>query len=125
MGGLLSAQTPSSEVVQALTENSDQYTWVAAAIGSQNAAGLQLGTGKPVMSIGGFNGSDPAPNLAQFQQYVANGQIHYFVASSGGPGGGGPGGNTSSEINTWVSSNFTQVTIGNSTFYDLTQPLSG
>ena len=51
----------------ALSADADQYTWVAAAIGSQNAAGLQLGTQLPVMAIGGFNGSDPSPTLAQFQ----------------------------------------------------------
>ena len=43
------------------------------------------------MAIGGFNGSDPSPTLAQFQQYVADGEIHYFIAGGGGFGGG-PGG---------------------------------
>ena len=32
------------------------------------------------MPIGGFNGSDPSPTLEQFQQYVANGEIHYYIA---------------------------------------------
>ena len=32
------------------------------------------------MAIGGFNGSDPSPTLAQFKQYVADGEIHYFIA---------------------------------------------
>jgi hypothetical protein len=129
MGGLLDASTPSTEVVSALSANADSYRWVAAAVGSQNAAGLQLGSGLPVMAIGGFNGSDPSPTLAQFQQYVADGQIHYFAASGGsgrgGPGGGMGGSGTGSEIATWVAANFTSVTIGGSTFYDLTQPLSG
>ncbi len=83
MGGLLDASTPSTEVVSALSVNASDYRWVAAAIGSQNAAGLQLATGLPVMAIGGFNGSDPSPTLAQFQSYVAAGQVHYFAASSG------------------------------------------
>jgi hypothetical protein len=76
------------------------------------------------MAIGGFNGSDPSPTLAQFQQYVAAKEIHYFAA--GGGMGGGPGGDAGggSAISTWVQQNFTQVTIGSSTFYDLTQPLS-
>ncbi|WP_406833024.1 glycosyltransferase family 39 protein [Pedococcus sp. KACC 23699] len=128
MGGLLDASTPSTEVVSALSADAGSYRWVAAAIGSQNAAGLQLGTGLPVMAIGGFNGSDPSPTLAQFQAYVANGDIHYFAASSGqggGPGGGMGGSGTGTEISTWVAANFTSVTIGSSTFYDLTQPLSG
>lgn len=124
MGGLLDASTPSTEVVAALSADADSYTWVAAAIGSQNAAGLQLGTELPVMAIGGFNGSDPSPTLAEFQQYVEDGRIHYFVAG-GGMGGGGMGGSgSSSEISTWVQENFTEVTIDGSTFYDLTQPVS-
>ena len=58
-----------------------------------NQAGLQLASGVPVMPMGGFMGSDPAPTLAQFQEYVATGQVRYFV-EGGGPGGGmgGPGG---------------------------------
>ncbi|CAN7218053.1 ArnT family glycosyltransferase [Knoellia sp. LjRoot47] len=123
MGGLLDASTPSTEVVAALSENASSYRWVAAAVGSQNAAGLQLGTELPVMAIGGFNGSDPSPTLAQFQEYVEQGQIHWFAASGGGMGGrgGGMGGNgTASEISSWVQANFTAVTIDGSTFYDLT-----
>lgn len=122
MGGLLDASTPSTEVVSALSVNASDYRWVAAAIGSQNAAGLQLATGLPVMAIGGFNGSDPSPTLAQFQSYVSAGQIHYFAASSG-RGAGGPGGAAGgSAITSWVEQSFTAVDIGGSTFYDLTQP---
>ena len=36
------------------------------------------------MAVGGFNGSDPSPTLAQFKQYVTDGRIHYFIASGGG-----------------------------------------
>jgi 4-amino-4-deoxy-L-arabinose transferase-like glycosyltransferase len=128
MGGLLDASTPGTEVVAALSADAGSYTWVAAAVGSQNAAGLQLATELPVMAIGGFNGSDPSPTLAQFQAYVEAGQIHYFAAGGGGggrAGAGGPGGGLGggSGIATWVQANFTAVTIGGSTFYDLTRPL--
>jgi 4-amino-4-deoxy-L-arabinose transferase-like glycosyltransferase len=123
MGGLLDASTPSTEVVAALTADYGRYTWVAAAIGSQNAAGLQLATELPVMAIGGFNGSDPSPTLAQFQALVKAGRIHYFAAGNGrgGPGGGAGG---SSAITSWVTASYRAVTIGGSTFYDLTQPTS-
>ena len=47
------------------------------------------------MAIGGFNGTDPSPTLAQFQQYVAEGKIHYFIGG-GGFGGGGPTGGSAS-----------------------------
>ena len=57
---------------------------MAAAVGSNSAAGYQLATEQPVMAIGGFNGSDPSPTLASSRQYVADGEIHYFIASGGG-----------------------------------------
>jgi len=87
------------------------------------------------MPIGGFNGSDPSPTLAEFKAYVAAGKIHYFIASNSGAGGTQPGGaqtdgaggtqpggsNSSSAISDWVSSTFTSTTIGGVTLYDLTQ----
>ncbi|HST49060.1 ArnT family glycosyltransferase [Jatrophihabitans sp.] len=125
-GGLLNASTPSAAVVNALKANASDYTWVAAAVGSNSAAGFQLATEKPVMAIGGFNGSDPSPTLAEFQALVNAGRIHYFI-TGGGFGGGGfgnqnGGSNTSSQISSWVQSNFTAATVGGTTLYDLTQP---
>ncbi|RKT80091.1 4-amino-4-deoxy-L-arabinose transferase-like glycosyltransferase [Terracoccus luteus] len=122
-GGLLDASTPSTAVVSALSQDSSRYTWVAAAVGSQTAAGLQLGTQLPVMAIGGFNGSDPSPTLAQFQSYVREGRIHWFAAG-GGFGRQNGGSSTASEISAWVEQGYTAVTIDGSTFYDLTQPLT-
>ncbi|MGW5150081.1 ArnT family glycosyltransferase [Rhodococcus koreensis] len=117
-GGLLSGSNPSAELVALLEQDSGNYTWVAAAIGSNSASGYQLATEDPVMPIGGFNGSDPSPTLEQFQQYVADGKIHYFIA--GGRGGGMGGDGTASEISTWVQANFTAVTVDSVTLYDLT-----
>ncbi|MFD6203660.1 glycosyltransferase family 39 protein [Streptomyces rubiginosohelvolus] len=124
MGGLLNGATVDTEAKALLTKDANDYTWVAAAVGAQNAASYQLATGDPVMAIGGFNGSDPSPTLDRFKKYVAEGKIHYFVA--GGGMGGGPGGSsgTSSQISSWVTENFTEVTVGSATFYDLTQPTS-
>ncbi|WP_414891772.1 glycosyltransferase family 39 protein [Rhodococcus sp. Leaf258] len=117
MGGLLDGSTPSAEMVALLEENSDSYTWVAAAIGSNAASGYQLATEDPVMPIGGFNGSDPSPTLAEFQQHVADGEIHWFIAG-GGMGGGASG--TSAEISEWVTATFTAQTVDGVTLYDLT-----
>ena len=66
-------QTANAEVV-ALIDADAGYTWAAATISANAAAPLELATGQPVMAIGGFTGSDPAPTLAQFQQYVSEGQ---------------------------------------------------
>ena len=69
---------------KALQADAGKYTWAAATVNSNNAAGYQLASGEPVMAIGGFNGTDPAPTLAQFEKYVSEGKIHYFIASGGG-----------------------------------------
>jgi 4-amino-4-deoxy-L-arabinose transferase-like glycosyltransferase len=122
-GGLLNASTPTSELTATLDQDASGYTWVAAAVGANEASGYQLATDDPVMAIGGFNGTDPTPTLAQFQAYVAAGRIHYFIA--GGRGGGfGPGGGSSpsSAITSWVESNFRSTTVGGVTLYDLTAP---
>ncbi len=109
----------SSDLVALLQQGAKGYEWAAAAVTANGAAPLQIASGEPVMAIGGFNGTDPAPTLAEFQQLVAQGKIHYFIASGGGFGG--PGGNGSSnEISTWVQENFTAQTVGNTTVYDLT-----
>ncbi|WP_328789734.1 ArnT family glycosyltransferase [Streptomyces sp. NBC_00273] len=139
-GGLLNGARVNAEAKKALTTDADEYTWAAAAIGSQNAASYQLASGVPVMPIGGFNGSDPSPTLEQFQKYVRDGKIHWFIGQSTGAGGaeggmpggggrggagggpGGPGGGTSTEIETWIKANFKETTVGGATFYDLTAP---
>ncbi len=123
MGGLLDAATVSSAMKALLEQNASSYTWAAAAIGSQNASGYQLATQLPVMAIGGFNGSDPSPTLAQFKQYVAAGKIHYFIGGGSGFGGRSTGGSSdSSAIAQWVQANFTAKTVGSTTVYDLTSP---
>ena len=72
--------TDNNTALRALLKSSSNYRWAAAAIGSQSAGSLELSTGASVMPIGGFTGSDPSPTLAQFERYVADGDIHYFVA---------------------------------------------
>ncbi len=89
--------------------------WAAATTGSQNAASLELASGKAVIGIGGWSGSDPAPTLDEFKAYVAAGEVEYYLD---GGRGGGPGGG-SSEITAWVTANFTATTVDGQTVYDL------
>nr|WP_062995811.1 glycosyltransferase family 39 protein [Nocardia jinanensis] len=116
----------SAAVTALLQQDAGSYTWAAAAVSSMNAAGYQLAGDVPVMSIGGFGGGDPSPTLEQFQQYVADDAIHYFIA---GGHGGGPGSGTESEaskISQWVQDNFTATEVDGVTVYDLTgEPVTG
>jgi len=118
-GSFLNASTPGAALVKLLETNASHYSWVGATIDANSAAGYQLATDEPIMAIGGFNGTDPAPTLARFEQYVAQGRIHYFLGSGGGFGGGS---GTSSEISRWVEQHFTATTVDGVTVYDLTQP---
>ncbi|MGW6199861.1 ArnT family glycosyltransferase [Kribbella sp. NPDC055110] len=123
MGGFLGGggiSGVSSELVTLLQQGAKGYTWAAAAVTANGAAPVQIASGEPIMAIGGFNGTDPAPSLAEFKELVAQGKVHYFIGS-GGDGGGRMGGRdgTSSEIATWVSENFTAQTVGSTTVYDL------
>jgi 4-amino-4-deoxy-L-arabinose transferase-like glycosyltransferase len=119
LGGLLDGTTSNTALNSLLTRDADRYTWVAAAVGSNTAAGFQLATGHPVMPVGGFNGSDPSPTLAQFQQYVSQGEIHYFIGRGGFPGQRG-GSSYSRQITDWVRQNFPAMTVGGTEVYDLT-----
>jgi hypothetical protein len=69
------------------------------------------------MAIGGFNNEGGNLSLAAFEKYVADGDIHYYIAGSSGAGGGG---NSDSAISAWVKSHFTSKTVGGETVYDLT-----
>lgn len=121
-GGLLDAALVSPSLADTLAAGGADYTWLAAAMGSSQAAGYQLATGLPVMPIGGFNGSDPSPTLDLFKQYVADGRIHWFVVGALGRSNGGS--NSSSLISGWIVGNFHPVTIEGVRFYDLTKPLA-
>jgi 4-amino-4-deoxy-L-arabinose transferase-like glycosyltransferase len=124
IGGILNGSTSNAELTAALKADAGKYTWAAAAVSANQAAGYQLASGEPVMAIGGFNGTDPSPTLAQFQELVRQGKIHYFIGGGGGGGGFGPGGNsagTSAQIRAWVEENFTATTTGGTTVYDLSQ----
>jgi 4-amino-4-deoxy-L-arabinose transferase-like glycosyltransferase len=119
MGGLSGSTQVSSALVKLLEQDASQYKWIAATEGTQEAAPIELATGgDAVLAIGGFNGTDPAPTLAEFEAMVAKGEIHYYVGQGSESFGGGTG---SSKIATWVAAHFKSETVGGLTVYNLTQ----
>ena len=121
---LLNASQPSAALTAFLQAGAAGHTWVAATAGSMPAAGYQLASGAPVMPLGGFNGTDPSPTLAQFQALVATGQVHYFLGEglSEVPDTGGSADTV--QITAWVKQHFAATTVGGTTVYDLTHPTS-
>ncbi|MFE4834942.1 glycosyltransferase family 39 protein [Arthrobacter sp. NPDC056691] len=108
--------TANSELTALLKASTAKWSGIVS--GASQAASLELATGTNVIALGGWNGGDPYPTLAQFQEMVANGEIGYFISGGGMGGGGGRGGN--SEVATWVAANFEAQTVGSSTVYKLT-----
>ena len=95
--------------------------WAAASVGSFQVGDLELSTGKSLMAIGGFSGGDNSPTLAQFQQYVTDGAIRYFIGSDHkGPGGHKSG--SGATITEWVNSHFTKFDVAGTAVYDLQLP---
>ncbi|MCW2735039.1 MAG: family glycosyltransferase, 4-amino-4-deoxy-L-arabinose transferase [Mycobacterium sp.] len=107
-----------SPELEALLKGADNR-WAAAGIGSMSVSDLELKTGTSLMAIGGFTGGDPSPTLAQFQQYVADGQVRYFLADSGHGGPAWHRSGTAGDITAWVEKTFTRADVGGTTVYDL------
>jgi 4-amino-4-deoxy-L-arabinose transferase-like glycosyltransferase len=123
-GGLGGGDGASSTLTSYLAANRGTATWIVAVTSANQAGSIELATGLPVMAMGGFTGSDPAPTLAQLQAMVASGQLRYVIV--GGAGGGPGGGNsTLSAIDAWVQANGTVVSSVSSNLYDLAGTVTG
>jgi len=71
---------------------------------------LILKTGEPVLTLGGFMGSDPILTVNQFKQLVIDGSIRYAMASTGtsrgmGMTGGTTALNSNNAIMSWIKAN--------------------
>jgi 4-amino-4-deoxy-L-arabinose transferase-like glycosyltransferase len=115
-GGGLGGNSSDTALLNYLIANRGSATWIVAANSAQEAGSIELATGLPVMAMGGFTGSDPAPTLDQLKSYVASGKLRFVLV--GGGMGGGLGGTTSDRA-TWVTSTCKAVSYGGSaSLYD-------
>jgi 4-amino-4-deoxy-L-arabinose transferase-like glycosyltransferase len=115
------AATGNQALYDYLTANRGTAAWIVAVQGSDQAAQIELATGQPVMAMGGFSGSDPAPTLDQLKALVAEGRLRYVIVGGGTGGSGGPGGRgASTGVTSWITANGTLVTdVGGVSLYDL------
>ena len=121
-GGLAGNTQVSSAIIKLLISGASGYRWAAATVGAESAAPFQLASREPIMAIGGFNGTDAAPSLAEFKKMVAGHEIHYFIGANSDTFGGGAA--DAEAITTWVSAHFSKETVGGETVYNLTHPTS-
>lgn len=81
-----------------ISQRKNEKYLVAVSSANSYASEIIIQTGQPVMTLGGFSGSDNILTLAQFKAMVAKGEIRFVLA-------GGMGGNSNSEIMNWVEQN--------------------
>ncbi len=95
------------ELTNWLIQQWDGETWIVAVTGNETAAPISLaGDGAPVMTMGGFSGTDPTPTADELAQYVADGELRYVLAGSG-PGGDDQ--DVVAERTAWIESSCTPV----------------
>ncbi len=104
MGGLLDAATVSSAMkALLLSRTPSEYTWVAAAVGSQNASGYQLATRRA--GDGRSAASTAATRRRRWPSSSSTwpqGKIHYFIGGGGAAARSMGGSSDSSAIAQWV-----------------------
>lgn len=108
-----------AELINRVQSSTPHQGWGAAAVGGQNAALAALATGSPVMALGGFYGSDPAPTLKDFQQLVAEGRIGGLILGALPPGS--QRGTESQRIVDWVEQAYRSTSYGPLTYYSFTE----
>ncbi|WP_273950674.1 ArnT family glycosyltransferase [Leuconostoc mesenteroides] len=115
----LLSQTGSSDMGGEVNNQLLSYTkkhqgnakYLFATTDSNSASGNIIKSGKAVMAIGGYNGTDPTMSLSEFKKLVKSGQLKYFVMGNNSKTSSGQ----ISKILTWVKKNGTKVTYSSST----------
>lgn len=109
---------PSPIVTELLRSVTSPQEWAAATYSAQNAALYQLESGRPVIPLGGWLGTDPAPTLKQFQELTAEHRIGYFIGQQDLLARGELSPETRA-ITDWVSSTFKEQVVDGVRLYDL------
>ncbi|WP_240341735.1 glycosyltransferase family 39 protein [Arthrobacter sp. Alg241-R88] len=109
---------PSATVTELLRTGTSNQDWAAATYSAQNAALYQLDSGRAIIPLGGWLGSDPAPTLEQFKALVSERRIGYFIRQQDLLDRGGLSLHTVA-ISDWVDQHFVKQVIDGVTLYDL------
>jgi 4-amino-4-deoxy-L-arabinose transferase-like glycosyltransferase len=59
-------------MISYLEANQGNAEWLVAVSSAMQASSIILSTGKPVMAMGGFTGSDPAMTVTRLKELVAS-----------------------------------------------------
>jgi len=99
--GLNERNPADEELVAFIQANTQDVEYLVAVPNAHTGSPLVLATGRPVLYLGGFTGSDPVIDAAGLAEMVANGELHYVLFSSGA--------NDKQDIARWLESSCTVV----------------
>jgi 4-amino-4-deoxy-L-arabinose transferase-like glycosyltransferase len=125
-GGLMDGSGIDANLLAYLQANTQGMTYLMAVPSSMQGAAYVLETGRGVLYLGGFNGSDPVIDAAGLSELVAAGELRYVLSGgNGGPGMMSAGGN--SAITDWLQSDCAVVSgyTTSGTLYDCAPTPSG
>jgi 4-amino-4-deoxy-L-arabinose transferase-like glycosyltransferase len=109
-------EAPDTRLENYLLAHTTNEIWILAVPSAMSGANLIIETGKPVMALGGFSGTDQILNVTSLSALIEEGKVRYFLTGALGGGGGGMNAGNS-QIFSWVSTHCTAVNLpgGNET----------
>ena len=117
LGGPMGPSTDASSnsLLEAyLLSHTTNETWILAVSNAEAGAYIIMDTGKPVMCLGGFMGSDNAISLTSIETYIKEDKVRYFETGGNGVDvGSSMGGN--SAIFSWVETHCSVVNVTGTT----------
>jgi len=108
-GGGQDGTNVDSALLNYLEAHQGTAKYLVAVDSSNQADSIILATNKPVMTLGGFSGSDPILTTSKLAALAKNGTVRYFLLNGGGFGGFGQ-----SSLTTWIKQHCKVVTISDS-----------
>jgi 4-amino-4-deoxy-L-arabinose transferase-like glycosyltransferase len=82
--GLVGPVADPERLIAYVTSRQRGERWVLATDSSMTASPLIIRTGRPIMAMGGFSGSDPVLDAPELGRLVSSGQVRFFLVGAGG-----------------------------------------
>ena len=99
---------PQEAILDYLLANTDPDSYLVATVSARDASPYILTTLRPVLTFGGFTGSDNVVDVDQLAQMVADGELRFVLADDGFA-------RQKREIGAWLTDNCTTVVIPGAT----------
>ena len=99
---------PQQELLTFLLDNTDPDSYLVATLTATEAAPWILATSRPVLALGGFQGSDDVVDVDRLARMVADGELRFVLGDSGLA-------RNKPEISRWLTDNCPPLTIPGAT----------